>query len=321
VAPTSSVDHIGWTTINEHGEDIVMGLNKRISISGIAILSMVACGVKRDNNTSSVSAAITGGVFDGNSVQIIAHRNGAADTKYRCVSDTSGCFNFGTGSNGVPTPVPGDTGAENFKHLCPTLDVNESDAAVSDAGAPGTWTFTYHIWSQPNCTGTELTAPDNNFMCFSESDLASQAFPNQTANETLLPGPVVNTVLCTSENTQKHFDFNSCEMLPAPVLPDGGVGDVFDCGCTRTGTAACACNFDITTLPPECSFDTACNLLCVVQEPLIDCCQCFRGGTFSCTMWPNCDVPANRTRCGNRCSGGIGTCNVGKACMANGRCQ
>jgi hypothetical protein len=43
------------------------------------------------------------------------------------VSDATGCFNFGTGSHGVPTPVPG-TGAADFFHLCPTTDVNEPDA-------------------------------------------------------------------------------------------------------------------------------------------------------------------------------------------------
>jgi hypothetical protein len=59
-----------------------------------------------------------------------------ADTKYPCVSDASRHFNFGTNSNGIPTPVPGDTGAENFKHLCPTKDVNESSWS-----GDGPWTF------------------------------------------------------------------------------------------------------------------------------------------------------------------------------------
>jgi autotransporter-associated beta strand protein len=213
---------------------MVMKLNKWMSLNGIAgaiaIFSMAGCGASQDHNkdvaadgaTSSVSAAITGGVFDGNSVFIVAHRNGTAVPADPCVSDTSGCFNFDTGSNGVPTPVPGDTGAENFNHLCPTADVNESDAAVSDAGGPGTWTFTYHVWSRPNCTGTELTAPGNNFTCFTDSDLASQTFPNQTANETLLPGPVVNTILCVSENTQTlTLIWNPAGTDP----PKGGTGN------------------------------------------------------------------------------------------------
>ena len=162
--------------VDAHVEDMVMKLNKWISASGIAgvvgLFSMAACsGASKGNNndvaagdgpTSTVRTALSGGDFSDNSVFIVGHRNGAADTKYPCVNDTSGCFNFGhvdAGVSNIPFPVPGDTGAAAFDHLCPTEDVLASDASVSDAGAPGTWTFTYHVWSQPNCTGTEITAP------------------------------------------------------------------------------------------------------------------------------------------------------------------
>jgi hypothetical protein len=242
-----------------------------------------------------------------------------AETKYPCVSDATGCFNFNASSNGVPTPAPGDPGAESFNRLCPTTDVLESDAAVSDAGAPGTWTFTYHVWSQLDCTGTELTAPDNNLTCFAESDLASQTYPNQTANETLLPGAMVNTVLCISDDTQKTFDFQACKELPASGPPDGGAVDAFNCGCTRTGTGACGCDFEVSTLPSECSFDSACNIVCAVAGPV--CCPCracpdpdpFRCSDFhpnDCGMW--CISIG--------CASG-GPAKRNQTCQTNGRCR
>jgi hypothetical protein len=226
------------------------------------------CGTTHDpapssgSAVSSVTAALSGGVFDGNSVFITAHRDGFADGKYPCVSKASGCFNFGPNSQGVPTANDPNV-ANEFDNLCPTEDVNSSDA-------PGTglWTFTYKIWSQPDCTGEVITG--QNFDCFAESDLATQQNPNQTANEDLQPGQVVNTVICTSVNTEKSFDFNSCSQLvispPNPPLPPGD--EIFNCGCTRTGTAACTCPwFDpkqpgVNTPPPGCQFDEDCNLDC-----------------------------------------------------------
>jgi hypothetical protein len=252
---------------------MVMKLNKWIATSGIAgviaITSMAACGVNQDGSkqtgaagdgqTAAVSVALSGGVFDGNSVHITATRNGTADSKYRCVSSAAGCFNFLPGSNGVPTAIDPAV-AKDFANLCPSEDVNESDA-----GGNGDWTFTYTIWSQENCTGTQLTGDEHNFTCFAESDILTQANPNESANETLPPGNVVNTVLCLSQNTRKSFGFSSCAIEATP--PNSTAQEVLDCGCSRVGEAACTCDFDTSTLPAECSFDAACNIVCVVRAP------------------------------------------------------
>jgi len=271
---------------------------KLMSASGIAgviaIVSMSACSMNQDSPapagdeaTSSVSAALTGGVFDGNSVFIEAHRNGFADAKYPCVSKTSGCFNFGNDSHGVPTPKPGDTGAENFNRLCPTEDVNEPDA-----GGDGRWTFTYHIWSQPNCEGTELTADDHDFTCYTESDLASKAHPNQTVNETLPPGRVVNTLLCPSENTPKEFGFTVCQELPPPDHCDTNL----DCACVPVHDS-CQCPFDTTGLPPECRLDADCHIVCCAcpcdslplwQDALSGTpLSCVQGASANSAIWAN----------------------------------
>ncbi|MBV8845291.1 MAG: RHS repeat protein [Bryobacterales bacterium] len=79
----------------------------------------------------------------------------------------------------------------------------------------------------------------------------------------------------------------------------------------------------IQTCGTRCDYSPAGGNLCqVAKEPLIDCCQCFKLGAYSCRMWPNCDVQGNRTSCGRWCAGGIGACNVGKRCSAaTGRCE
>jgi hypothetical protein len=133
-----------------------------------------------------------------------------------------GCFNFGPiadgGISNIPTPVPSDTGAADFAHLCPTLDVNEPLPDGGEDRSDGKWTFTYHVWNQPNCKGTELTDEAHNFACFAESDVQSKAHPNQIGPETLPPGQVLNEVVCLSKDTQKGSDFVSCEELPVPLI-------------------------------------------------------------------------------------------------------
>jgi hypothetical protein len=206
------------------------------------------------DDTAQVSLALTGGVFDGNSVLIVGHRSGQADGKYPCVSDATGCFNFAVESNGFPEPA--DEGANAFAHLCPTVDVN---APASEGN--GTWTFTYTIFNAPNCQGNEVTG--HNFDCFAPSDLAAQAHPNQTFGETLPPGDVTNTLLCPSMDTQKSFGFHACELL-------GGFGDILDCGCVPVGPGVCNCPFDATPLvggaAPPCMFTSdlldPCDLAC-----------------------------------------------------------
>jgi hypothetical protein len=239
-------------------------------LGGAAIVSMAACATPQPDSSknlgpqgqegaaSSVNFALTGGSFDGNSVFISGHRDGNADGKFPCKDFAKGCFNFPNGSHGIPVPVAG----VDFSNLCPTVDVNGGDG-----GGTGEWTFTYTIFNGPNCTGTEITG--ENFTCFGEDDLASQQHPNETANEVLPPGVVVNTVICVSENTEKSFDFNSCAQIPNPTPPLPAGDKEFDCGCTRTGTAACSCPWfavqHVNTPPPGCRFDDVCHLVCETE--------------------------------------------------------
>jgi hypothetical protein len=276
VFPTSSGDDVRPTIIDERNGGMVMKLKKWMSISGIvgaiAIFSMAACSSDKnkgvaagDGAVSNVTAALSGADFNGNSVFIVAHRNNPADSKYPCVNDASGCFNFGPvpdHASNVPTPVPG-TSAEDFFHLCPSTDVNESLPDGGEDTSPTTWTFTYHVWNQLNCEGVELTAPGdanpNNFTCYVASDIVTQANPNQTANEFLKPGVVTNEILCVSQNTQKRFDFNACEVLPS-TFP---TTRTLDCGCGPNEAGACACGFDTSVLPQGCIIDpSTCNIAC-----------------------------------------------------------
>jgi hypothetical protein len=281
-----------------------MRRNPWVSIRGvagvIAVLSMGACGSSKDD-TSSLSLELTGGVFDGNSVRISAHRDGAADSKYPCFSDAVGCFNFGTNSRGVPTPAPGDTGAASFLHLCPTNDVNDPNLPGT-----GTWTFTYQIFNQPNCMGAELTADMHNFTCYEPSDLVLQNHPNQTKDETLRPGFMINTVLCVSTNTQKYFDFTACEELPSLII---GHPVTFDCGCTTTTSGACNCPFDTSTLPgggPDghCNLDSRCNITCCGDSLTACKGSCVDTNTDN----DNCGACGHACPSSQTCTGGVCTC-------------
>jgi hypothetical protein len=79
-----------------------------------------------------------------------------------------------------------------------------------------------------------------------------------TAFEPLPPGPVVNDVLCLSENTEKTFDFNACEELSCAAPHTLAL----DCGCTPNAAGVCSCAFDTSTLPSQCHIDVDCNIIC-----------------------------------------------------------
>jgi hypothetical protein len=245
------------------------------ALSGIAgvlaIFSMAACasqadkqpGTAGDPQVSAVQFAQTAADFDSDSVRITGTRSGTANATH-CVNSATGCFNFLPG-NPIPEPVAG-SGAEDFDRLCPTSATN------SPPGGTGEWTFTYAIFAEPNCTGDQVNSPETDtLVCFAENDLATKSHPNQTVNEVLPAGIVVNTILCLAQNTEKKFDFNICTQLNIPELPAGNTA--YNCGCERPGTPgtqACTCPWfaeqGVTTPPEGCHFDEDCNLICTTEH-------------------------------------------------------
>jgi len=245
-----------------------MRFNKMISLGGFSVLvglctvsgcnDMDGVDPAAEGEISSVDMAFTGGVFDGNSVRIVATRNGEADSKYPCVSEASGCFNFLAGSNGVPTPsllYPGD--AKDFQRLCPTKNVNKH----GDPG-DGTYDITYEIFNGPDCESGAYNEviTGKNFDCFDIGDVVEQAYPNMTNDEELKKGLNTNTLLCLSKNSQKEFEFYACEVLPDP--PYGKAA--YDCNCYQDPYGMCACPFDPAPLLYDgCTFDPyKCDIIC-----------------------------------------------------------
>lgn len=234
------------------------------TVCALCVASQQGCGAKDPadeldsadtDNTASVAMALSGADFSGNSVRITGSRATAADTKYPCRSTVNDCFNFDAAGH----PLLG--GVNGFNDLCPIEDV--------PSGAPGgLWSFTYAIWSGPNCTGTLLNAPGNpnNFVCYDITDLHNQDHPNQSVNETLHKGTTVdNTIVCTSKNARKTFDFNSCADITFFTPPLPFHSSVYDCGCTKVGLTCTCSQFDDTTpnLPPGCVFNTTtCTINC-----------------------------------------------------------
>ena len=207
---------------------------------------------------SSITFALPSASFSGNSVLICGERDLPADPKYRCVSalgtpdgGTCSCFNFAQDgslidpSTGLP-PVIND--------LCPSEDFPNAD-----------WTFTYSVFTEADCGGTQLNDGTNNFTCFDSRDLLSQANPNESI-EPLVPGPNENHILCLTTNASKTFNFESCAInTTATSIP---AVQRFDCGCTPADGGGCDCGphgIGPGDLPPECSFETtpaSCNILC-----------------------------------------------------------
>jgi hypothetical protein len=240
---------------------IMNKMSNLIAMGGVAVVVGVVLmsGCSNDaqpgddeDTTSTVGMALSGADFAGNSVQITGTRSTVADPKYPCASTATDCFDFDAAGH----PLDPMSGANGFSDLCPTED-------LSAAGATGTWTFTYTIYSAPGCAaggGTVLNAPLNpdNFVCYDIADIAAELNPNETVGETLLPGANANTIVCISEGANKTFDFNACnELTPAPDL-------LLDCGCALLASGGCTCpQFDATpALPATCSFTATCEITC-----------------------------------------------------------
>jgi len=150
-------------------------------------------------------------------------------------------------------------------NLCPSSDLPAGAAA--DAGE-SPWTFQFSIFNQQGCQGTQLNTQENNFTCFDTKDLLTQALPNG-ATDTLNPGANSDTIVCTTENASKSFDFLSCSTI---CQPDAGItgssctGDEtrLACGCTESPDGTCSCG-DAGTPPLEegCVFETpSCDIVC-----------------------------------------------------------
>jgi len=111
----------------------------------------------------------------------------------------SQALNQATTSEGTQVVIPG---------LCPSIDLTTD-------GQQSNWTFTYTVWEGNTCgIGADdmpiagampLNGPGasnaNDFICFDQTDLGAQAFPNETANEPLQPGPNSNHIVCETTAT------------------------------------------------------------------------------------------------------------------------
>ncbi|MCL2725802.1 MAG: hypothetical protein FWD69_15350, partial [Polyangiaceae bacterium] len=245
----------------------------RIAFAPVLVAALIfACssnstnqeGTGGSNGNASMTFALSGGDFTGNSVRICGSRP-APDPKYRCNSsltpdidagtdagDACPCFNFNADgslvdSSGAPAVISG---------LCPSMDFPAAN-----------WAFSYAVFSATDCGGTQLNDGTHNFTCYDSTDIASQAFPNQSAEDVLNPGLNTNHILCNTENAFKSWSFGSCATATTPV--DTVAGAIrFDCGCTpAAGTCDCG-NGGVTEADLEdgCSFDPAtCNIVCATS--------------------------------------------------------
>ncbi|MDI1481130.1 hypothetical protein [Polyangium sp. y55x31] len=248
-----------------------MHFNKLIAFGSMMVLgglvTMSGCndmngpGEGENGMTSSVQMAFTGAVsWEGNSVLITATRDGQADSKYRCYNEAEACFNFN--ADGTIEPATGQNkAAKAFDELCSSVDVPDPDY-------PGSLnvTFTYVIYAGENCNGTVINDENNthDFVCYAADDFLTQDYPNQTANEELPPGDLLNKVLCVSENTDKDFVFISCAEIDVPEYSYATAA--FDCGCVPDNYGGCNCgDLDPSAdIDPSCSADPAnyCAILC-----------------------------------------------------------
>ncbi|MCL2779101.1 MAG: hypothetical protein FWD73_13960 [Polyangiaceae bacterium] len=209
--------------------------------------------------TASMTLALSGADFTGNSVRICGSRS-APDAKYRCTSTLTPCpcFNFAADGSlvdpatGMPAAIP---------DLCSSSDLPAAN-----------WTFQYEVFSALDCSGTQLNNGAHNFTCYDSHDVSTQAFPNQSANEVLNSGVNTNHVLCTSLNASKSWDFLSCVIATTPDEAAAGAKR-YDCGCTLTpagGTCTCG-NGGLTVddLETGCVFDLkTCDILCAGGGPI-----------------------------------------------------
>ncbi|MDI3283395.1 hypothetical protein [Polyangium sp. 15x6] len=248
-----------------------MHFNKLISFGGfvalVGLFTVSGCndldgnGDDENGMTSSVQMAFTGGVsWEGNSVRITATRDGQADSKYRCFNEAEACFNFN--ADGTLEPAQGQKkAAKAFEELC-------SSDAVPDPDYPGTLnvTFDYVIYAGEDCYGTIINDVNNpnDFVCHAADDLLTRANPNQTADEELPPGDVLNKVICVSENVDKDFVFISCAEIDVPEYSSATYA--FDCGCEPNNYGGCNCG-DLNPavdIDPSCAADPSnyCAILC-----------------------------------------------------------
>ncbi|MCL2723720.1 MAG: hypothetical protein FWD69_04705 [Polyangiaceae bacterium] len=214
-------------------------------------------GGDSEDGHASVTFALSGGDFTGNSVRICGSRP-PPDPKYRCSSSLTSnvdgacpCFNFAADGSlidpatGQPVVITG---------LC-----------SSTAAPPANWSFQYEVFSEQDCTGTRINDGTHNFTCYDSHDISTRAFPNQSVNDVLSPGANTNYVLCTTTNASKSWNFANC--IATTTVTDIAAGiSRYDCGCTPAAGGTCDCGdggVGPGDLEAICSFDTAtCNIVC-----------------------------------------------------------
>lgn len=193
--------------------------------------------------------------YSGVTVLIQGIRTPAANGLYGCRSAVTGCFSLD--ADGYATSLP--DGAPGFDELCPTRDVPVGD-----------WTFSYTIYSGPDCTGTVLNDGTHNLVCYDINDIAARLHPNQTFQEPLGPGENENRILCLTVDAEKTFNLNVCEVLDGD--PNGHGPIVLDCGCAPCAPddvqcqPQCLCpgNYGaLPVLPADCQFDESCSIVCI----------------------------------------------------------
>ncbi|MCL2778105.1 MAG: IPT/TIG domain-containing protein [Polyangiaceae bacterium] len=262
------------------------------------------------NGNASMKFALSGVDFTGNSVRVCGSRP-APDPKYRCnpsltpdveagtdAGNACPCFNFNADgslvdSHGAPALITG---------LCPSADFPAAN-----------WAFSYALFSAPDCGGTQLNDGTHNFTCYDSTDLATQAFPNQSADDVLNPGLNTNHVLCNTVNAPKQWSFGSC--ATATTAADTAAGDVrFDCGCTLVaGTCDCGTGgVTETDLEDGCAFDpVSCEIVCS------------SGGR--CLPWMiDCNGECIDPKTSNTYCGASGDCqgaNAGVTCISGQFCS
>ncbi|MCL2778209.1 MAG: VWA domain-containing protein [Polyangiaceae bacterium] len=239
----------------------------RVAFAPVLVAALIyACSSNSTNGgnsggNASMTFAIAGGDFAGNSVRICGSRT-APDPQYRCIAsltphpeDECPCFNFAADGSLVESA----TGAPLvISNLCPSAD-----------NPPANWNFSYELFSEPDCEGTQINDGTHNFTCYDSTDIGSLAFPNQSAEDVLNPGMNTNHILCTTENAAKSWNFTSC--TTATILADRAAGDArYDCGCTLVA-GICDCGpggITAADLEAGCFFQpVTCNILCTVPNP------------------------------------------------------
>ncbi|HEX5058881.1 MAG TPA: hypothetical protein VFV99_05945 [Kofleriaceae bacterium] len=217
-----------------------------------------------EENTSQMAFGLGGGDFAGNSVRICGQRQMAADSKYFCDSVLPGdsssvevpgphpmeecpCFDFASDGTLVD---PTTHAPVVINGLCPSIDLPH---------AP--WRFDYTIYTQTSCHGSVLNTAANNFTCFDSKDLASQDHPNSSI-ERLYPGANDNHVLCTTENSSKTWEFESCAITTTSA-DEQACRTRYDCDCAPVNSH-CACGGLVASdLEQGCHFEAGtCDILC-----------------------------------------------------------